>query len=149
MPSFVNKYKIIFLGKEGKPSNSSKTFSLYCSFLLIYFEVGQKPKWNLLSVWILVQGFNNYKFAQQIQIYFSGKQRQSLKPLKSFLPILEFLINLFWSLSKALMKSYGSWSIGQCFRMTNLVDEYKIIFLEKRGKVWNSPKTFSLYWSSL
>ena len=149
MPSLVNKYKIIFLGKQEKPSNSSKTFSLYCSFLLIYFEVGQKPKWNLLSVWTLVQGFNNYKFAQQIQIYFSGKQRQSLKPLKSFLPILEFPINLFWSLSKALMKSSGSWSFGQSFRMTNLVNKYKIMFLEKRGKAWNSPKTFSLYWSFL
>ena len=33
--------------------------------------------------------------------------------------------------------------------MPNLVDEYKTIFLEKRGKPWNFPKTFSLCWSFL
>ena len=29
------------------------------------------------------------------------------------------------------------------FKMPNLVNEYKTIFLDKRGKPWNSSKTFS------
>ena len=37
----------------------------------------------------------------------------------------------------------------QDFIMTNLIDENKTILLRKRGKVLNSPKTFSLYWSFL
>ena len=37
----------------------------------------------------------------------------------------------------------------QGFKMQKLDDEYKTIFLEKRGKRWNSSKTFSLYLSFL
>ena len=33
MRKFVDEYKTVFLEKGGKPSNSSKTFSLYFSFL--------------------------------------------------------------------------------------------------------------------
>ena len=36
----------------------------------------------------------------------------------------------------------------QGFKMPILVDEYKIIFLGKRGKRWNSPKTFLYIWVS-
>ena len=37
----------------------------------------------------------------------------------------------------------------QGFKIRKLVDEYKTIFLGKRGKRWNSSKTFSLYLSFL
>ena len=39
--------------------------------------------------------------------------------------------------------------MAQGFKMWKLVDEYKTIFLEKRGKRWNSSKTLSLYLSFL
>ena len=83
--------KPFFLGKRGSRWDAPKTFSLYLSFLKIYFEVCQKPKSNLMSYRILVQGF----------------------------------------------------------KMPNLVDEYKSIFLEKRSKCQNSPKTFSINLSFL
>ena len=35
--------------------------------------------------------------------------------------------------------------MAQGFKMQKLVNEYKTIFLVKRGKRWNSSKTFSLY----
>ena len=35
--------------------------------------------------------------------------------------------------------------MAQGFKMRKLVDEYKTIFLEKRGKRWKFSKTFSLY----
>ena len=43
--------------------------------------------------------------------------------------------------------SYGI--LVQGFKIPNLVEEYKTIFLGNRGKPWNSPKTFSLYLSFL
>ena len=49
MPNLVNEYKTIFLEKWGKRWNSSKTFSLYLSFLSISFEARQKPKSHLIS----------------------------------------------------------------------------------------------------
>ena len=39
--------------------------------------------------------------------------------------------------------------MGQGFKMQKLVHEYKTITLGKRGKRWNSSKTFSLYLSFL
>ena len=39
--------------------------------------------------------------------------------------------------------------MAQNFNMRKLVDEYKKIILGKRGKRWNTPKTFSLYLSFL
>ena len=41
--------------------------------------------------------------------------------------------------------SYGI--LVQGFEMQNVVDEYKTIFLGKRGTPWNSPNSFSLYLS--
>ena len=35
--------------------------------------------------------------------------------------------------------------MAKVFKMRKLVDEYKTIFLGKRGKRWNSSKTFFLY----
>ena len=39
--------------------------------------------------------------------------------------------------------------MAQGFKIQKLVDEYKTIFLGKRGKRWKSDKTFSLYLSFL
>ena len=39
--------------------------------------------------------------------------------------------------------------MAQGFKMRKLVDKYKTIFPGKRGKCWNSSKTFFLYMSFL
>ena len=39
--------------------------------------------------------------------------------------------------------------MAQAFKMRKLVDEYKTVFLGKRGKRWNPSETFSLYLSFL
>ena len=106
IPNLVDEYKTIFLEKWGKLWNFSKTFSLYLSFLSICFEVCQKPQSNLMNLEIMVQGFKKAKFVGRIQNYFSAKTRQIKKLFQNLLPIFEFPVNLFWSLSKALIESY-------------------------------------------
>ena len=54
----------------------------------------------------------NAKFARRIQNYFSGKLRQTLKPLENFIRILQFSINFFWSLYEAKIESSDPWNIG-------------------------------------
>ena len=52
MPNLMNDYKIIFLGKRKKRLNSSRAFSLYWSFLWMWFEVCLKPKSKYLrKIW--------------------------------------------------------------------------------------------------
>ena len=87
MRKLVDEYKAIFPGKPGKLRNSSKTFSVYLSFLSNDNEACQEPKSNLIRLEMMDQGF----------------------------------------------------------KMRKLVDQYKTSFLGKRGKCWNSSKTFSLY----
>ena len=63
-----------------------------------------------------------------------------MKLSKNFLSILEFPINLLWICQKPKSNLLSDWILVQGFRMPNLVDEYKTIFLGKWGKAWNSPK---------
>ena len=57
MPKLVDEYKTIILGKQGKHWDSSKTFSLYLSFLKNGFEACQKLKSNIISLEIMAQRF--------------------------------------------------------------------------------------------
>ena len=57
MQKLVDEYKTTFLGKQGIHRNSSKTFSLYLSFLQNGFEACQKPKSNLIRLERMIQGF--------------------------------------------------------------------------------------------
>ena len=50
MRKLVDEYKNIFVGKQGKRWNSSKTFFLYLSFLYIGFEVGDGSKFIVIIV---------------------------------------------------------------------------------------------------
>ena len=43
MPNLVDEYKTIFLGYQGKPGKSSKTFSLYFSFLWFRLKSVKSP----------------------------------------------------------------------------------------------------------
>ena len=57
----------------------------------------------------------------------------------------KFVFKSFKSLNRRIFWANGI--LAQGFIMPNLVAEYKTIFFEKWGKPWNSPKTFSPYWS--
>ena len=72
----VDEYKTIFLGNRGKRSNSSKTFSLYLSFLSNHFEDCQKLKWNLLRLEIMAQGFKMQKLLHEYKTIFLAKRRK-------------------------------------------------------------------------
>ena len=92
--------KPFFLGKRGSRWDAPKTFSLYLSFLKIYFEVCQKPKSNLMSYRILVQGFKMPNLVDEYKTIFLGKRGKHWNSPKAFY-VCEFPIKLFWSLSKA------------------------------------------------
>ena len=84
-----------------------------------------------------------------IQNHFSGKARETFKLPKNFLPIFDFSIISFevWQKPQSNLMNYGI--LVQCFQVPNLVDDYKTGFLGRRGKRWNAPKTFSLYFCFL
>ena len=115
MRNFVDEYKIIFLWKLGKAWNSPKNLILYWSFLKICFEFCQKPKSNLLSDRMLVQGFNMPTLVREYKTIYLGTRDKTLKLFKGFLSILKFPKNLFWSLSKASIESCGAMNIGSRF----------------------------------
>ena len=88
------------------------------------------------------------KFPRWIHIYFFEQARQTLKPWKKFLFLLEFLIDLFWSLPKRNSNLLSDWILVQFFKMPNLVNKYKTIFLGK-GSLWNFARIFSSCWTYL
>ena len=100
-----------------------------------------------MSCGILVQGFKMPNSFDEHKTISLGKWWKRCNSLKTFSLYLNFLINLFWSLSKASLNLMSNGILFQDFKIPNLVDEYKTIFLGKWGKRWNSPKTFSLYLS--
>ena len=94
------EYKTIFLRNPGWHWNSSKTFSLYLSFLQNDFEARQNPKSNLIRLEIIAQGFkcenwltNTKQFFWESEAsvetlpkpspYFSVSYKMLLKPVKS------------------------------------------------------------------
>ena len=73
------------------------------------------------------------------------------------LQILQKTLSLYWSFLqicfevclKAESNPLSDWLLVQSFNVLNFVVKYKINFLEKWDKAWNSSKTFSLYLSFL
>ena len=149
MPNLVDEYKTIFLGKRDKHWNSPKSLSLYFSFQWIYFEVCRNPKFILLSYGILVQGFKIPSLVNEYKTIFLAKQGIPWNSPESFYLYFRVLQIYFEVCQnpKSNLFSYGI--LVQGLKMPNLLDEYKTIFLWKRGEPWNPPKTFSLYWSFL
>ena len=64
--------------------------------------------------WVIEFGSRLYngKFCQQIQNHFFRKARQTLKPSKNLLLMLEFPKNLCWSLPKIAMESSASLNLA-------------------------------------
>ena len=97
----------------------------------------------------MAQGFRMRRLVDEYETIFLGKQEKPWNSSKIFF--------LYWSdLSicfevRQTLKSnlLGHGILVQDFRIPNLVDEYKTIFLGKSDKASNSPKTFSLYWRLL
>ena len=110
--SLVDINKAIFWRNLGRRWNSPKTFSLYWSFPKSYFAFCQKAKANHLSDWILIQGIRMPNLVEEYKTIFLGNRGKPWELFKYFYLILEFPINLLWSLSKAQMESSGPWNIG-------------------------------------
>ena len=83
---------------------------------------------------------NNAKFGQQMQNDFSRKLKQILKLFTKITHILELPINLFWSLQKVQIEPLSYWMLVQGSKMSNLVDEYKIIFWETEANLETSRR---------
>ena len=143
IPNLVNEYKIIFLGKRGKAWNSPKNLTLYWSFQYICFEVSKKPKSNLVSGKILVEGFRMPNLLHKYKTIFLAKRDKAWNPRKTF--SLEFSIICFEVSKKPKSNLVSDRVLVQGFRMPNLVDEYNNIFMGNRDKPCNSSKAFSLY----
>ena len=149
MRKLVDEYKTIFLGNCGNQWKSSKSFSLYLSFLWNSFKACQKPKSNLIRLEILVKAFKMRKLVDQYKAIFPAKPGKHWKSSKIFSLYLSFLSNHHEACQGPKLNLIRLEIMTQGFKMTKLVDEYKSIFLGKRGKHWNSCKTFSLYLSFL
>ena len=100
--NLIYEYKSISLGKRDKSWKSPKPLSLYSSFPIGWiwslpkFEM-EPPEWLNIG-----SSFRHTKFSWRIQSHVYGKEQQTLGFPQIFLPMLDFLKNLFWSLSKNL-----------------------------------------------
>ena len=83
-PNLANKYKTIFMEKRGNRWNSLKTSRLYQSFLKMCFKFSQKHNSNLLSDWVLVQGFIMIDLVYNYKTIFLEKQGKPLNSPKAF-----------------------------------------------------------------
>ena len=88
------------------------------------------------------------KFDQQIQNHFSGKVKQIFQLPENFFRILEFPIYFFWICQKCKSNLLSHGTLFHGLKVRNLVNEYKIIFLWKRGESWNFYKHVFSMWAS-
>ena len=91
MQKLVDEYKTIFLGKQGNPWNSSKTFSLYLSFLWNGIESSQKLKSNLIRLQIMAQAFKMRKLVDEYKTIFLGKWGKRWDSSETFSVYLSFV----------------------------------------------------------
>ena len=85
----------------------------------------------------------------EYKLIFVEKRGKAWNSPKSFCLYCSFLYICFEVCQKTKSNLLRDWIFGQSFRMPNLMNDYKIIFLGKRKKRLNSSKAFSLYWSFL
>ena len=146
MQNLVNKYRMIFHGKSRQILKLSRKITR--------LELPKNLFWSLAKAQIesselLKVGtrFKNAKFGWRN--HFSGKPKQTLKLRENFLPIFKFPINFFevWQMPKSNLLSH--WILPQRFKIPNLLDKYKTIFLGKRCWLWILLETFFPYWNSL
>ena len=96
----ADEHKTFFLGKRCKRSNFLKIFSLYFSFLWICFEVCHKPKLNLMSHRILVEGLKMSNLTNEYKtIYWESEA--NVETLQKLSPYI-------WVSYKFVLKSVNS-----------------------------------------
>ena len=130
-----------------KPRQTLKLSKKASLYIWISYKFLLKSVKILKWIWWatdLASRIQNGKFGWQIQNYFSGKARETFKLPKNFLRIFEFSIIYFEVCQepKSNLMSHGM--LVQGFKTTNVVHEYKTIFLGKRGRHLHFLKTFSL-----
>ena len=126
-----------------------ENFSLYLNFQQTCVQVCQKPKLNLLSLGIMVEGFKISNLFDEYKTIFLGKRGKRWNSWKTYSIYLNFLKICFWVCQKSILNLLGLGIMVQGLKMPNLSDKYKIIFLGKWEKRWNSWKTFSVYFNFL
>ena len=97
----------------------------------------------------MAEVFKMHKYVDEYKTIFLGKRGKHWNSSNTFCLYLSFLKNGFEACQKPKSNLIKLEIMTQGFKMRKLVDEYKIIFLGKPGKRWNSSKTFSLYLTSL
>ena len=97
----------------------------------------------------MAQGFKIQISVEEYKTIFPGKRGKHWNPSKTFSLYLTFLWNGFEAFQNPKSNLIRLGLMAQGFKKQKLVDEYKTIFLRKRGKHWNSSKTFYLYMSFL
>ena len=134
MQNLVNKYRIIFHGKSRQISKLPKKITI--------LELPKNLFWSLAKAQIesselLKVGarFKNAKFGWRN--HFSGKPKQTLKPM------FKFPINFFEVCQKPKSNLLSHWILLQRFKIPNLLDEFKTIFLGKRCWLWIYQKLSS------
>ena len=146
---WLTNAKPFFLGKRDKPWNSSKTLSLYWSFLWICFEVCQtlhRIFWEI-EYWFKSLGCQIRSTNTKPFFWKSEVKLQTLQNLSPYIDVCRKFVLKSGKNHKSNLLGHGI--LIQGLRMQNLVDECKTIFLGKQDKLWNSSKTFSLYWNCL
>ena len=109
----------------------------------------RKPKSNLMSLRIMVQGLKMPNLVDEYKTIFLGKRGKRWNSSRTVSLYLSLLLICFGVCQKPNSNPISLEIIAQGFKISNLVDEYKIIFLGKPGRRWNSSKTVSLYLSFL
>ena len=97
----------------------------------------------------MAEGFEMRKMVEEYKTIFLEKRGKRWNISKTFLLYLVFFWNCFQVCEKPPSNLIKLEIIAQEFKLQKLLDEYKTIFLGKRGKRQNSSKTFSLYLSFL
>lgn len=85
----------------------------------------------------------NAKCGGWIQNYFSRRARQTLEHLESFLPVLEFPIDVCWSLSEASIKSCERYEIDSRLWNAKFRERIQNYFWEREANLGTLQKLFT------
>ena len=138
---------------SGKATLSLKLYKDFLSVLKFPINLFWSLPEASIESWVQLsvsKRFKNAKFARRIQNHFSEKVKQTLKISENFLRILEFPVNLFWSLSKTKIESFDKLNIGSRLYNAKFARPTQILKLSKNvphiiefsiNKFWSQSKT--------
>ena len=143
---------------SGKPRQALKLLENFLCILLFsvsFFWSLHEVKIESSEPWNIGSSLYNDKSGQRIENHFSGKVRLALKFCHDFLPMLEFPINLFWSLSKAKIKSSVRLNVSERLKNAKFAQRIQNRFSGRARQPLKIPKNFfcillfpkNLFWS--